>query len=192
MVTAAIVDQNDVKQIVIHKSLACHHSPVFKAAFEGPWIEGQNQRMDLKETTADVVTLLIRWLYSNELECEENRGSTDPSTLISLWLLADRLFIPDLQNEAIVYIAERLAGHNLVSTSSLVYDNSLPGSPLRRIMVDHVVRNMAAAWLREDMSNHPMGYPYQFIADIALTLLPLISRLPPIDSESYFVPVPDK
>lgn len=42
-----IVDTEEMKQtFLVHRNVACTHSPFFKAAFESDMIEGSTQRCD--------------------------------------------------------------------------------------------------------------------------------------------------
>ncbi|KAF8852846.1 hypothetical protein BDZ45DRAFT_558213, partial [Acephala macrosclerotiorum] len=46
------------------KSLICHHSPFFKAAFTGSFVEAQEQSMDLEDVEVPIFTLFVDWLYT--------------------------------------------------------------------------------------------------------------------------------
>lgn len=41
------------------KSLICHHSPFFKAAFTGSFLEAKEQSMDLDDVEARIFTLFV-------------------------------------------------------------------------------------------------------------------------------------
>ncbi|PMD39677.1 hypothetical protein L207DRAFT_583537 [Hyaloscypha variabilis F] len=47
------------KPLNIHKDVACFYSPVFKAAFNSQFIEGEEQKCRLEDTNPRTVRLLI-------------------------------------------------------------------------------------------------------------------------------------
>lgn len=65
-----LVDQ-DTEKFVVHNELACHYTPVLKAAFESNFIEGQTQTYKLQDTTKGAVRLLVQWLYPQKLDTIE-------------------------------------------------------------------------------------------------------------------------
>jgi hypothetical protein len=44
-------DNKEPAEFMIHKEFACYHSPVFDAAFNGPFVEGQTQTYRMDDTT---------------------------------------------------------------------------------------------------------------------------------------------
>jgi len=102
---------DDVESFLVHKELVYHYSPVLKAAFESPLIEGQSQVYKLDDTRPETVRLLIGWLYTQQLsgrigigsetETALNEANMYRRVLAELWILADKLLMPRLQNATI-------------------------------------------------------------------------------------------
>ncbi|KAN0103413.1 hypothetical protein V8E51_011726 [Hyaloscypha variabilis] len=107
------------KLFLVHKTLACNASPVLKAAFNSTFVEGQTQIYTMEDIGPDVFESLVRWLYTRNLihefytisnlyykpdKQELRRGLHEcAQRLAGLWVLADRLLIPRLQDRALFY-----------------------------------------------------------------------------------------
>ena len=57
--------------LIVHKAIACKHSPVFRAAFNSEFREGQEQMYELEDRSEDTIRVLIKWLYSQELDLKQ-------------------------------------------------------------------------------------------------------------------------
>lgn len=64
IVTIYAGDDDTAPSYVIQKELACFYCPVFKAAFNSSFQEGQSQTYFLGETSKVAVRLLVNWLYN--------------------------------------------------------------------------------------------------------------------------------
>jgi hypothetical protein len=89
-------------KFMIHKDLICYHSPFFKAAFNGNFLEGKTQEMTLE---ADVVAfgIVVSWFYTKKLVNSDGK-TPDLVTLAQSWILAEYFKMPKLQNQIIVQI----------------------------------------------------------------------------------------
>jgi hypothetical protein len=65
--------------IFVHKEFACFASPVFDAAFNSNFIEGQTQTYKLDDTTSRAFRLLTQWLYFEKLKITCPRPSVVPT-----------------------------------------------------------------------------------------------------------------
>lgn len=104
---------------MIPKNLICYQSAFFNAAFNGSFIEGETQEMNLGDVEGDIFAMVVKWMYQGEilqgeLDCtrwffrklitdsDNNVGLADNHVplvdLAKLWDLADRLMMPMLQN----------------------------------------------------------------------------------------------
>jgi hypothetical protein len=126
------------KKFVIHKEFACHYSPFLQAAFTSNSAEGESQSMELQDVEEEVFALFVQWLYTQQIATAEDDFPA-AELLIKLWLLAEKLRVPELQNQVVDTIERRRAATGTVSTGMLrfIYSNTVVGSPLRRLIVDH-------------------------------------------------------
>jgi len=144
----------------VHKGHACYYVPVFRVAFNNKTcIEGETQIYTIKHTTPDVFRLLIRWLYTQSLvgplwkvprplpkfenaeerikAYEQQRGAVDQDfiDIIRLWLLADYLLLPKLQNLAMDELCRLYNAFRCditIGTLQFIWDETAEESPLRK------------------------------------------------------------
>lgn len=135
-------DKQDYKAFPIHKNYICHYSPYFEAAFNGRFIEGETQEMDIDEVEPRIFGIFVTWLYSQTIK-DEDGNIPAPEKIVRLWIFADRILCPRLQNQAIVALdAARIQyGPFTYAVPKLVYDGTPTGSPLRQYLVDYSVSN---------------------------------------------------
>jgi hypothetical protein len=124
-----IVEEGDRRtDFIVQKVFACFYSPVFREAFASELFEGQRQNYRLKDTIKDAVRLFSLWLYRKKLESNtlneawdgKNKNSEeyydridkDEMGLVDLWLLADQLSVPRLQNAAIENLDKLYVKHS--------------------------------------------------------------------------------
>lgn len=156
---------------MVHKDFACHYSPVLKAALNSDFIEGQTQTYTLKEPKETTGRLFVHWLYFQQLldrDDWEPMGDEDEDlnlTLIQLYMLADKLLIPRLQN-AIIKVMHQHARENklvLVETLGYVYEETEKGSLLRRFILD-----LCACYMPpESYSECPDLVPKEMLLELA-------------------------
>lgn len=146
--------------------------------------------MELSDTTKAAVALLLRWMYTGKLHDREDKL---PSCcdLIEFWMLADKLLIPEAQNLA----AKRIRNENIVPTSYLarVYKNTVPSSPLRKLLIDQTTSMLRFSAFENQVHGRPGKYTREILADLAIAIM---KRIPDniqamdIDTSLYMVLVP--
>jgi hypothetical protein len=164
------------KIFLVHKEFVYHHSPVLKTAFESSFIEGETQIYKLDDVTPATFTLFVQWLYTQNL-CNPITPPGDVSSLIEhwhsllrLWVLADKMMVPRLQNMTINAI-ENFRKSTLTLPSdefAYVYENTDTGSQLRRILVEQCVRFLEKDVLRD--LNFLKALPRDMLLDITCSL----------------------
>jgi hypothetical protein len=186
----------DEKKFIVHKEFACHYSPVLNAAFNSQFIEGQTQTYRLEDTTEGTFRLFLQWLYYQQLELlqlqdgnvDDNLVIDEDESLFGLWILADKLGAPHLQNlaiesiEKIRYKTEGLA----LSHLHYIYDNTSTGSLLREYMVDQCRENL---W-PESYINCGHDFPHEFLIELVASY-PMQAGGDDLKIEDYFVEVGD-
>lgn len=161
---------------MIHKEFACYHSLVFRAAFNSRsnFVESQTNTYRMKDTDGKVMQLLMQWLYTQKLGLapysKEPATSTEicrqnMSLALRLWVLGDMLIIPKLQNDVSDYIWAVQDTSRIAWTPSIryVYENTVPGSPLRRLFVMFCARNMGKPFYVE----HSKQFPKEMLLELA-------------------------
>lgn len=91
----------------------------------------------------DVFTLVNQFVYTRQLS-EKADYDLDGEMLIRCWLFGDKYLMPSLQNRVMTTLILKVDKTNIIDTCQmkLVYKNTLPGSPLRRVLVDMAAYRM--------------------------------------------------
>jgi hypothetical protein len=193
MVTLYAGDSNEA--FTVHKEFACHYSPVLKTAFNSNFIEGQTQTYRLQETTERAVRLLVPWFYTQKLDTfvpketkeavsdERKAESSQDAALVELWVLAEKLLIPTLQNMVAREILEcsRHAHEIQAGILHYVYEKTGRGSLLRRLIVDMCFRNLG--------TNIYQKYPERFPQEMLIELVTVFSMKIPVKARISIKPM---
>jgi hypothetical protein len=101
---------------------------------------------------------------------------TEDMELAELWVLADKMGVPALQDFVLSTILEisKVWGAAPFSTLPYVYNNTRIGSPLRRLMASLV----ALSCETHDYSNHSEFFPHAFLIDLATRMSDFRYQLP--------------
>jgi hypothetical protein len=156
------------QEFVVHKSFACHASPVLRAAFNSDFVEGQTQRYILEDTTEGAFRLFSEWIYTQNIYWDgESKGDPSNFALARVWVLAEKLLVAKLQNRAMDLIEDsRKKRGAFLHILPLVYEKTSCGSPLRRIWVHQWAWNVPSyIYKRTDIS-----LPTDFLIDLAAYL----------------------
>jgi len=167
-----------------------------KAAFNSQFIEGQTQTYRLEDTTEGTFRLFVQWLYYQQLEIlqlqdddvDDDLTIDEDKSLFGLWILADKLGAPRVQNLVIESIEKYHEKATAIPTLHLryIYDNTSVCSLLRRYMVD-LCRKYALPKSYIDQSER---FPYAFLIDLAASNITQDEESD-IVMEDYFVDVGD-
>lgn len=166
MVTVHIRPPNgDKTTFALDKDLICKNSAYFEAAFNSDFSEAATQELEIEDVDIEIFRIFVHWLHKGKLVGDdENRPSY--TTLVKIWLFADSILAPKLQNLVIYDIDQARYEHDYFPSARLhlVYDNTAEGSPLRRLIVD--------TWNFTYRISTPENYPHQFLVDLINNSLP--------------------
>lgn len=136
-------------------SLICLTSPYFERVVSGAGTAGATgvfkatNTVSLENEDAGAFGLFVEWAYTVSLCANFNRQtSADISDMLSsvntthfdlvrLWILAEHLEVPRCQNYAATKLFNMAESGNYMyfDVAPLVYEETAPGSPLRRLIV---------------------------------------------------------
>jgi BTB/POZ domain len=150
----------------VYKDFICYYSPFFRAAFNGPFKEGQTQTMEFTDTHPVIFGLFVLWLYSQGLDGYHENPELAPN-LVKLWILADTALIPQLQND----ITRILCGYSpgwcpAPKTILTVYAKTGPDSAMRKL----VIRSYAFHSPNSEFPATTVGLYEEIVFDIAVCL----------------------
>lgn len=156
----------------MHKTIICNVSPFFKAAFEGNFVEAQEQVLELLDESITMFKHFQLWVYTDSI-ITKGETATDVTwvSLACLYIFGEKCGIPDLQNMAIDVLIDKqqISIRMPISIIRKVYDDTPATAPLRRLLVDlmackfPVVHGGLAEWMREQI-------PKDFLFDLAVVL----------------------
>ena len=122
----------------MHKGLICSRSKYFQVALNGSFSEASGGVIELPEDDAVVFEIVHAWLYSNKIR--QNKDGEDVACtnnqIVDLFVFGDTYDMPTLCNQAVdnlikLYLEKR----HLFCNVTRIYNKSLPGSPLRRVLL---------------------------------------------------------
>lgn len=159
MVLFKVREASQVVEFLVHKEVACYHSIVFDGAFNGGFRETETLEYELDDTTPRAFQLLVQWLYSQRLELQQLRPNhkalklstedrSENMALVELWVLADRLLVPRLQNHVIEYMYKVFVRTQFIpaQTWKFIFGTDVSvHSPLRQYAID-----LAACFVDEE------------------------------------------
>ncbi|TVY32908.1 hypothetical protein LOCC1_G007719 [Lachnellula occidentalis] len=195
LVTFLIGPENvDVKPktFIVHKEIACYHSPVLNAAFNSDFIEGQTQTYTLDDISEGAFKLLVQWLYSQKLVLPRPPMANELcilyTDLVMLWVLADKLDIPSLQNLVLEKI-EQISDESVsipYESFDYIYRNTSKGSQLRRFLVEMVSMQCHENIFDDEDEHH---IPRRMLLDLIICSTQRRGGAQSFDSSAFFVPV---
>ncbi|CAD0088398.1 unnamed protein product, partial [Aureobasidium mustum] len=157
----------------IHKDLLCFYSDYFRGAFDGSFKEAVDGKIWLEKEDPAIFDIFNAFLYNRKLQ--NAKGLVGPSlsfrTLIDLWIFGDQFVVPLLQNLAVDSLKQKSDAEMIIpwrTEMRHVYDNTLHGAPLRRIMIDMTAyETRPGTKSREDYLE---AWPVEALVDLAFTL----------------------
>ncbi|KAF2112048.1 hypothetical protein BDV96DRAFT_649411 [Lophiotrema nucula] len=167
MITVIVGKAGHEQKFYAHKGLLIHYSSYFRAALKEEWEEGAAKTVKLPEDYPDVFRVFFQWLMTGRLYfalTEEGEISLSFGLICETFVFGDARGIPELQDAAINLLCQRIAQVWSSPWDCLhyVYANTLPGSALRRILVDDSIANSTLIFVKED----PKDVPSDFLRDV--------------------------
>ena len=165
----------------VHRSLICGASPVFEAAFMGNF-EERSGVMKLAEDSSNTFEQLVQWLYTKECEitpAEQCKTPEDrPLQLVQIYILADKYGISPLNDYIMDLLLKEfdldrrisyLSSRPNVCTLRLTYQNTIPGSCLRKLFAAFFVWHMPGTiWAEIPEYKEVLADTPEFAADLAI------------------------
>ncbi|KAL8952748.1 MAG: hypothetical protein Q9222_001359 [Ikaeria aurantiellina] len=166
VVTVLVGPKDASHTYVTHAEMLAHHSPFFKIAMTGNWLEAKTGVIELPEDDWRVYEVFQNWLYQEILYVDVD--AEIPGFLLKLWVFGDKVQVAAFQNTVIeVLRLQRTNPNRLFNQKDVRYafDHTDDGSPLRQLILDMFIyegplEGSITTWLAED-------YPEAFIAGVA-------------------------
>jgi hypothetical protein len=181
--------------------IACQQSVYFNAMINGP---APKQSIHMGGSSLYTVLLLLEWLYHQTTtirtfsgdfisEHETKDAKTvayfhDQSALFQLWVVADKLSIPALQNSALSQLDKviKKSGLDIIFSVLFVYANTSKRSELRRYLLAVIAIEARTEFFENEFFHS--RFPREFLVEMGHYLLVYLKSVGPrIQIQEYFV-----
>lgn len=160
------------RPFLIHTGLLTHYSSYFRAALKNNWEEDKTNTVPLTEDDPDVFQAVFDWLYSGRLYpalTSEGKIPYDSQRICEIFVLGDFLGVPEMCNAALDLFVQWYIQTWTFLTEPLnyIYNNTVSGSPLRRLVVCLASRGFS--WNSAGVPAHEQDesrYPKKFLLDV--------------------------
>jgi len=141
MVTILVGSQKH--KFIAHKDFLTYYSEYFRACLGERFTEAENRVVELDHTEPEAFRHLMDWIYKQDIQSVAERqieaiGASVQDVAgeyMDLWILADYLLIPELQNLVLEKLSEHKPAVLCPDVISHVYSNTGEGSMLRKFCV---------------------------------------------------------
>ncbi|KAI9701544.1 MAG: hypothetical protein M1836_001600 [Candelina mexicana] len=156
------------KEFRIHKGLLCHESPYFRAALTGGFGEAHEGQVELPEDNTYEFGVFYKWIYTSKIFRDDISSAVK---IAKLYIFADKRTIPNLKNLCINTLRDICTSEskNCDPALEFIYENTLPGSALRKFALDSSVWNPDL--LHKQLKLYPLWYPREFLLHLAVALI---------------------
>ena len=120
------------------KGLICSRSKYFQVGLSGSFSKASSGVIELPEDDIVIFEIVHAWLCSNKITQNKDGGDVacTNNQIVDLLVFGDTYDIPTLRNQAVdnlvkLYLEKRHPFCNVTR----IYNKSLPGSPLRRVLL---------------------------------------------------------
>jgi hypothetical protein len=177
----AVGSVDQLQTFDVHEHLVTSRSLFFKHAMSGAWKESHDRLIKLPEDDPMTFQIYVHLLYTNtlavvlDLPPDKDNGTEEHKALAKLYVLAEKLQDVDTKNavvEAMVLASRQLRKENSYytpgcDTVQIVYAGTMPGSPMRRLLVDFYTYRADKGWLSVENET----WPCEFLHEFAVRLL---------------------
>ncbi|KAH8791252.1 hypothetical protein F5882DRAFT_460374 [Hyaloscypha sp. PMI_1271] len=141
----------------LNEELLCDRVPFFKSAFKSGWKEGESKVMKLPDDDPETFGHLVGWVYTKALNCKfcaspppghrvgSHVDAGHELQWLKLWVLADRMNLTKLGDDALDVHLYCISKHNLVVSPEAVIlacENPAGDGALRKHLVGVVLNGM--------------------------------------------------
>ena len=128
-----------------YRGVICYQSSFFRAALNSSFREGRTGIVELPTEDPKIFQLVNTWLNTGRLYRVQDNGKAvplDATDLCSLYIFGDARGMPGLKNIAVDHLIKRTSEKwsLIVGKAPFVYENTPESSPLRRLIVDQLIR----------------------------------------------------
>ena len=172
--TVTVLVGSEEQSFTIHQDLICAKSKFFKAACSTRWRSGNERAVRLPDADPSIFKAYSNWIYSGGLPkdtCTSERSDDDKAAetalLVELYILGDKLDDIEMRNAIKRQLLNTMRRQSTLTDSKpirRIYESTLPGSLMRKMMVDVTLKRQVPSNFAEIISM----YPLEFVQDVAV------------------------
>lgn len=167
-----------VKSYHIHGSCLTASSLFFKKALSGSWKESNERVVKLPKDKSDTFELYLNCIYGQEMSIEpdpipiDHQGLEEQLELANLYVFAEKMQDVRTKNKVVKAFMQTVFKIRkdgvwfapAVKVVRLIYENTLAGSPMRRLLVD------IFAYAISHKYDWRVEHPKQFLIEVLVEL----------------------
>ncbi|KAI4722334.1 hypothetical protein E4T48_01382 [Aureobasidium sp. EXF-10727] len=167
---------------LLHRNLLTSISGFFARGLNSGFRESETKVFELEEEDAATFSVFEQWVYKDRLytkkasasesasfsDAEDDDDGQEWGFLPRLYTLGERLDAPNFKDAVISAIIEKVAETNVVpdTWASYVYQNTVSGNTLRRLIVDFHVFAHQGRLLSREACPDAVEPEYEFLRDV--------------------------
>ncbi|KAI4283783.1 MAG: hypothetical protein L6R38_001948 [Xanthoria sp. 2 TBL-2021] len=135
----------------IHWGLLTSKSTFFNAALTGSWKESSEGKIRLVEDDPELFSTYVLCIYNQDWTLDQNGKALSSDAHCRLYIMADKFGSEASQNLIIDNLRERATRSKFemrFTTFGYVYDNTLPGNPLRKLLADFLAWKLSLPYYK--------------------------------------------
>lgn len=165
----------------VHRSILATKSEYFRAALAWPGCDGT---VTITDIDGKLFACFVQWLYTGKIfsrvessvskgEDMEYEKDEEWDLLIGLYIMGDRLVAPRFKDDLIDAMVEKeVEDETIPMEAAVVYANTKPGSPLRRLLVDFHVYSYRDQTLEQEVAaEYDDEAPKEFYQDVVAAMI---------------------
>lgn len=155
-----------------HKQLLCDSSPLFERLYtEHASKRPTDEPLELKNAEPAIFQEVLTWVYRGNITVLDVHSTQSKEFLVKLWLLAESLEMPNLQNQTFFVLNNKVDGvsHYALGKEVIcqIYRGTGKSSPLRLYTVDTWLLTARAS----DLESCHDKLPREFIVELCTAFL---------------------
>lgn len=161
----------------IHQDNLTRNSEFFKTALKEEWskkrTEGQLMVIEMPDDDPNIFSIYADWLYSGLIySTTENAGKgndTEFKELTFAYILGEKILDIPFKNAVIDAVIEKFLVELIIDLElpKLVYDNTRPNAPLRRLLVDIYAYHADTSWMTRSSAKDHLHPTFVFDLNLA-------------------------
>ena len=155
------------KRFTVHEDIVKASSEFVRLALRGEWTEASTRRIPLPDDEPDVFSVYLHWLYGGLIHTlRQSTGLSSESDgeyelLVKAYILGEKILDVAFKNSVIDAIVEKVNEFGFDKRlTSLVFDNTTPASPLRRLWLDVYYHKGKVEWLDPALTGDTISHEF--------------------------------